>query len=139
MYFSGVKPIGNHHQNFKLFLKFKFGIKTIGIWRIDSLAPLAIKYGRLGPSFRVISIFLEYIVAEVQPAPGPHSPLQLPDHELFSISLETLLSTHFMYGDPEWHTRCVASARTSNMLGETQDENRRHKKFSGYVVYVAYR
>ena len=65
--------------------------------------------------------------------------LQLPDHELFSISLETLLSTHFMYGDPEWHTRCVASARTSNMLGETQDENRRHKKFSGYVVYVAYR
>ena len=44
-----------------------------------------------------------------------------------------------MYGDPEWHTRCVASARTSNMLGETQDENRRHKKFSGYVVYVAYR
>ena len=64
---------------------------------------------------------------------------QLPDHELFSISLETLLSTHFMYGDPEWHTRCVASARTSNMLGETQDENRRHKKFSGYVVYVAYR
>ena len=67
------------------------------------------------------------------------SNLQLPDHELFSISLETLLSTHFMYGDPEWHTRCVASARTSNMLGETQDENRRHKKFSGYVVYVAYR
>ena len=65
--------------------------------------------------------------------------IQLPDHELFSISLETLLSTHFMYGDPEWHTRCVASARTSNMLGETQDENRRHKKFSGYVVYVAYR
>ena len=69
----------------------------------------------------------------------PPSCPQLPDHELFSISLETLLSTHFMYGDPEWHTRCVASARTSNMLGETQDENRRHKKFSGYVVYVAYR
>ncbi len=64
---------------------------------------------------------------------------KLPDHELFSISLEMLLSTHFMYGDPEFHHRCVASARTSNMLGETQDENRRHKKFSGYVVYVAYR
>ena len=85
-----------------------------------------------------MSLVRDWLALEKQPHVAiPFS--QLPDHELFSISLETLLSTHFMYGDPEWHTRCVASARTSNMLGETQDENRRHKKFSGYVVYVAYR
>lgn len=63
----------------------------------------------------------------------------LPDHEMFAISLETLLSTHFMYGDPDFSSRCVPSARSSILLGETIDDFRRHKKYSGYVVYVAYR
>ena len=63
----------------------------------------------------------------------------LPDHEMFAISLETLLSTHFMYGDPDFASRCVPSARSSILLGETIDDFRRHKKYSGYVVYVAYR
>ena len=64
---------------------------------------------------------------------------KLPDHEMFSISLETLLSTHFMYGDPEWHTRCVPSARTSILLGDGIEDLRKSRKYSGYVVYVAYR
>ena len=64
---------------------------------------------------------------------------RLPDHEMFTISLETLLSTHFMYGDLDYAMRCVASSRASMLLGETHDDSRRHKKYSGYVVYVAYR
>ena len=64
---------------------------------------------------------------------------KLPDHEMFAISLETLLSTHFMYGDVDFQKNCVPSARTSILLGETADDLRKQKKFSGYVVYVAYR
>ena len=59
---------------------------------------------------------------------------------MFSISLETLLSTHFMYGDPDYNQRCVASSRTALLLGDvSNDDYRKHKKYSGYVVYVAYR
>jgi hypothetical protein len=54
---------------------------------------------------------------------------RLPDHELFSISLETLLSTHFMYGDPDFVTKCVPSARTSILLGETVDDLRKVSLF----------
>ena len=45
-----------------------------------------------------------------------------------------------MYGDPDYHQRCVASSRTALLLGEvSNDDYRKHKKYSGYVVYVAYR
>jgi hypothetical protein len=64
------------------------------------------------------------------------------DHENFAVTLETSLTSHYMYGgkQPELQLKCVPSARTSIMMGDAIDDGKlKQKKFSSYVVYVAYR
>ncbi len=38
-----------------------------------------------------------------------------------------------------FQNRCVLTARNSILMGDTQEDLKKHKKYSGYVVYVAYR
>lgn len=64
------------------------------------------------------------------------------DHENFSVTLESMLTAHFMYGgdQPELQIKCVPSNRTSIMMGDSIDDGKlKQKRFTSYVVYVAYR
>ena len=83
------------------------------------------------------------------------------DHELYAINLENVLTSHFMFSEPEYSAKCVPSRKQAYAMGESisekppineaasilgsafagkELENRIYnKKFHGYVVYVAYR
>lgn len=63
------------------------------------------------------------------------------DHENFSVTLESALTSHFMYGgDPELQLKCVPTSRMAVLTGDSIDDGRtKQKKFSAYVLYVAYR
>ena len=63
------------------------------------------------------------------------------DHEHFVLTLEAGLTAAFMYaGDPNLQLKCVPTNRTAISLGESIEDGRaKQKKFTSYVIYVAYR
>ena len=63
------------------------------------------------------------------------------DHEHFVLTLEAGLTAAFMYaGDPDLQLKCVPTNRTAISLGESIEDGRaKQKKFTSYVIYVAYR
>ena len=64
------------------------------------------------------------------------------DHGHYAVSLESALTSHFMYSDDngDMQTKCVPTTRMAISSGDAVDDGRfKQKKFTAYAVYVAYR
>ena len=91
-------------------------------------------------------VVLTAITREALPTYVPTNSLQvrrqqekLLDQGHFAVTLESALTSHFMYGGDEYQ-RCVPTNTMAIGAGDSVDDGRSHKKReTSYVVYVAYR